>query len=60
MAAVLFAVAGAAVLLAVFALLNLADETADSPDSFYIEVGAMWIAVAAVAAAVGAWALRAR
>lgn len=59
-AAVLFAVAGAAVLLAVFAVMTLFDEFKDSPDSLYVGWAVITLVVAAVAAVAGAVLLRER
>ena len=60
LAAVLFAVAGALVLLSFFALENLWADYQDSPDSTYIEVAAIELALATAAAVAGALALRNR
>lgn len=60
LAALLFAVAGALILLSYGALENLWAEYQDSPDSTYIEVAAIELALAAVAIAGGFLALRHR
>ena len=59
-AAVLFAIAGALVLLSFFALENLWADYQDSQDSTYIEVAALELTLAAAAAVGGALALRKR
>lgn len=60
LAAVLFAVAGALILLSYAALENLWADYQDSPDSTYIEVAAIELGLAAVAIAGGVVALRGR
>ena len=60
LAALLFGIAGALVLLSYFALENLWADYQDSPDSFYITVAGIEIAIAAAAAAGGFWTLRRR
>ena len=60
LAAVLFAVAGALILLSYTALENLWADYQDSPDSTYIEVAAIELGLAAVAIAGGVVALRGR
>jgi hypothetical protein len=59
-AAVLFALTGALLLLAWAALDNLWADYQDSPDSTYIEVAAIELGLALVCAAGGVWALRSR
>ncbi len=60
LAAVLFAVAGALILLSWLALDNLWAEYRDSPDSTYIEVAAIELSFAAAAIVGGFLALRHR
>lgn len=57
-AAVLFAVAGAALLLSAFGFTALFDDYKDSPDSLYLAWGVGTLAVAVVAAAIGAVLLK--
>jgi hypothetical protein len=59
-AAVLFALTGASLLLGSLFLTTLWDDYADSPDSTYIEGAAFFFAIALVTALAGAWALRSR
>jgi hypothetical protein len=59
-AAVLFIGAGALLLLSWSALDNLWADYKDSPDSLYIEVAAIWAAIALAFAGVGGWMLRGR
>lgn len=59
-AAVLFAVAGAALLLAVFAFTALFDEYEDSADSVYVGWAVITLVVAAAAGTAGAVLLRER
>jgi hypothetical protein len=58
LAAILFAIAGALVLLAFAALENLWAEYQDSPDSTYIELAAIELALAAGATIGGAFETR--
>lgn len=60
LAAVLFALAGALILLAFLALENLWADYQDSPDSTYIEVAALELGLAALAGGGGFLALRRR
>lgn len=57
-AAILFALAGAALLISGFGFAALFDEYKDSPDSFYLGWGIASLAVAAVSTAIGARLLR--
>ena len=57
-AAVLFGVAGALILLGAFPLAALFDDYKDSPDAVYVGWAAIAFAFAAVAAAAGALLLR--
>jgi hypothetical protein len=57
-AAVLFALTGALLLLGYLALDNIWSGDGDSPDSTYIELAAVEVALAVACAAGGAWALR--
>jgi hypothetical protein len=57
-AAVLFMVAGALLLLAGLALSNVWEPLADSSDSAYVETAAIWAALAVPALAGGIWTLR--
>ena len=57
-AAVLFGIAGACSLLAVFPVTALFDDYKDSPDAFYIGWAAIALAAAVVAAGAGAFLLR--
>jgi hypothetical protein len=59
-AAVLFALTGALLLLAWAALDNLWADYQDTPDSTYIDVAAIELGLALVCAAGGVWALRCR
>ncbi|HXF00621.1 MAG TPA: hypothetical protein VN458_09780 [Solirubrobacterales bacterium] len=59
-AAGLFMIAGAVVLLTVMTFANLWDSYQDSPDSLYITAGAIEAAVAASLVGLGAWLLRGR
>jgi hypothetical protein len=59
-AALLFMLAGAFVLLAWVALDNLWADYQDSPDSTYITVAAIELAIASGFAGLGAWILRGR
>lgn len=59
-AALLFMVAGALVLLAWMALDNLWAAYQDSPDAMYISVAAIEAGFAACCAGLGAWILRGR
>jgi hypothetical protein len=59
-AAVLFAVAGAGLLVSASAIATLFDDYKDSSDSLYIGWAAVTLAVAVVAVAVGALLLRER
>jgi hypothetical protein len=59
-AALLFMVAGALLMLAWFALENLWSEYADSPDSLYLSVAAIEVAIAVGFAGLGGWILRGR
>lgn len=59
-AAVLFMVAGALVLLTVITLSNLWESYRDSPDWLYIGAAAIEFAVAACLAGLGAWTLHDR
>ena len=59
-AAFLFMVAGALLLLVWYALDNLWADYQDSPDSFYISAAAIEAATAVAFAALGAWMLRGR
>lgn len=56
--AVLFALAGATITLAGLSLANLWDRHQESPDSAYITVAAVWLAVALVSIGAGVWTLR--
>ena len=57
-AAVLFALAGACLLVTGIVLSNLFDDYKDSPDSTFIETAAIPFSVAVLCLAGGAWALR--
>ena len=59
-AALLFMVAGAFVVFAWLALDNLWADYKDSPDSLYIELAAIWAAIALAFAGLGTWVLRGR
>lgn len=56
----LFALAGAALLVSGFGFAALLDEYKDSPDSLYVGWGIAGLTLAAVAAAIGALLLRDR
>lgn len=56
--AFMFALAGALTLLAGLTLSTIWDDTADSPDSTYIETGALWLGLALIALLAGVVALR--
>ena len=58
--AVLFAVAGAAILVGASVISNVWDDYADSPDSTYIEVAAIYFGIALAAGVGGVLALRRR
>lgn len=60
LAAILFALMGAALLLVFFALQNLWDDYKDSPDSLYIETAAIEAAIAIACGVGGALVLRRR
>lgn len=59
-AAVLFAIAGALMLLAVMSLTNVWQQYQDSPDSTYIEVAALWLLLGLASMGAGFCALHDR
>jgi hypothetical protein len=58
--AVLFAIAGAAILLGASVIDNVWVDYADSPDSTYIETAGIWFGIALAAVVGGVLALRRR